>query len=280
MASNSIGTIDDLKTYINPYISLKLVSVKNLSKIIDMNSFEPYITIDSGYNFWTSSIAIESGETHIWDESFKIDVEMGSKLILSLCDKDEYGSDTFISSFLINSDQLIYWKETRTLVLKLPEEPSEGSDPVPYLDALGKDELDNPVLIFEATYLDSEYLSKLKAEIINHKNIVKFKDAYTIYEVIIKRNDGHSWKVDLRYSDFLSIRNQISQLIPGISILPFPQKTYFEWLSCACRCTSRFNENRIKSRKEGLAFFLNVVLDNIAEFSCEAVNNLLKIPNS
>lgn len=280
MASNSIGTIDDLKTYINPYISFKLVSVKHLSKIIDMNSFEPYVTIDSGYNFWTSSIASESGETHVWNESFKIDIEMGSKLILSLYDKDEYGSDTFISSFLINSDQLIYWKETRTIVLQLPEEPSEDSDPIPYLDAIGKDEHEQPVLVFEATYLDSEYLSKLKAEIINHKNIVKSKDAYTIYEVIIKRNDGQSWKVDLRYSDFLSIRNQISQIIPGLGILPFPQKTYFEWLSCACRCTSRFNETRIKSRKEGLSFFLNVVLDNITEFSCEAVNHLLKIPSS
>ena len=280
MASNSLGTIDDLKTYINPHISLKLLSVKYLSKIIDMNSFSPYITIDSGSNFWTSSIASESEETHKWDESFKIDFEIGSKLILSLYDKDDYGSDTFIASFFINSDQLIYWKETRTIVLQLPEEPNEDSEPIPYLDAIVKDESDIPVIIFEATYLDSEYLSKLKAEINNHKNIVKSKEAYTVYEVVIKRNDGHSWKVDLRYSDFLLIRNEISQIIPGIGILPFPQKTYFEWLSCACRCTSRFNENRIKSRKEGLAFFLNVVLDNIAEFSCEAVNNLLKIPSS
>lgn len=280
MASNSLGTADDFKTYISPYISLKLVSVSNLSKIIDMNKFAPYIEIECGHNSCTSKIASESGEQHIWDESFKIDFEMGSKLFINLFDRDDYGSDTLIAKFVISSESIIYWKETRTLSLRLSE-PDDEADSVPYDQVLcGENDVESSVLTLEVCYLDSEYLAKLKAEINNHKNIVKEGNAYTIYEVVIKRNDGHSWKVDLRYSDFVSIRNEISQIIPGISILPFPQKTYFEWLSCACRCFSRFNESRINSRKSGLAFFLNVVLDNINEFSCEALNNLLKIPSS
>jgi hypothetical protein len=279
MASNSLGTADDVKGYINPYISLKLVSVTNLSKIIDMNKFAPYIELESGSSSCTSKIASESGEQHIWDESFKIDFEMGSKLFINLFDRDDYGSDTLIAKFVINSDNIIHWKETRILALRLSE-PDDEAYSVPFDQALcGENDKECSVLTLEVCYLDSEYLAKLRAEINNHKNIVREGNAYTIYEVIIKRNDGHSWKVELRYSDFLKIKDEISQIIPGISILPFPQKTYFEWLSCACRCTSRFNETRINSRKSGLAFFLNVVLDNISEFSCETLNSLLKIPS-
>lgn len=280
MESNSYGTLDDLKTYINPYLSVRPVSVKNLSNILDMNTFQPYLTLEVGHNYWESQIASHSDGQHNWDENFTVDFDQNSTLILSLSDKDDYGSDTFIASFSIPYSAISNWKATKQIILQVPDEPNEVSEPLPFQSRISHEENDNCVLILQLSYLDAEFLCGLKADIHHHRNIVKGKEAYTLYEVVINRNDGHSWKVELRYSDFLIIRNEIAQIIPGISILPFPQKTYFDWLSRLCKCTSRFNENRIKERKEGLKFFLNIVLDNIKEFECEAVNNLLKIPNT
>lgn len=280
MASNSFGTLDDLKTYISPYLSVTPISLKNISSILDMNTFQPYLTFRVGSNFWESHVATESGDEHKWEENFSIDFNQNSTLIMSLSDKDDYGSDTFIASYSIPYSKVSAWKAPKKLVLSIPEEPNDEQEPLPFESFTSSEEGGNCVLVLELSYLDAEFLSGLKAEIQHHKNIVRGKEAYTLYEVVINRNDGHSWRVELRYSDFVVIRNEISQIIPGISLLPFPNKTYFDWLSRLCKCASRFNENKIKERKEGFKYFLNVILENIKEIECETVNNLLRIPNA
>lgn len=280
MASNSFGTLDDLKTYISPYLSVTPISLKNISSILDMNTFQPYLTLKVGSNYWESRVAAESEDEYKWEENFLVDFNQNSTLILSLSDKDDYGSDTFIASFSIPYSKVSTWKAPKRIILSIPEDPNDEEEPMPFDSYFTSEGGENCMLALEFSYLDAEFLSGLKADIQHHKNIVRGKEAYTLYEVVINRNDGHSWRVELRYSDFLVIKNEISQIIPGINLLPFPSKTYFDWLSRLCKCASRFNENKIKERKEGFKYFLNVILENIKEFDCEAVNNLLRIPNA
>ena len=279
MTSNSQGTYDDMK-HITPYLLLKIVSVNNLNQVWDSYNLTPYISIVLGNSEWKSLVGTSNSDDYEWNEVFQIDINDPSPLTLTIHDKDEHGSDDTIQRFVFNQTLFHNWKEPTTIHLKLEKSVDEDleSQIVEDESFVNKNEYES-FLSLEVTYMDSETLGKLTSKIVNHRTIVKNKQAFTLYEVWISRNDGLRWKVDLRFSDFVEIRNELRKILFGVDMLPFPHKTYFDWLGNICTCASKFNENRIIERKQMLESFLNTILDNFLEFSCDSVTNLLKLSN-
>lgn len=283
MTSNSLGTYDEVRQTVIPHLLVKVKSIRNLNEVMDSYGLQPYVKLELGNNSWETVVGSKSGEDFSWQETFQIDFEDNSNLTITLFDKDDYGSDTCIQSFTVPYFHYKNWKETTLLFFKVDKVESddeEGKDKK-FTTLNLKDEFENDecVLEIECSYMDVSYLSKLNATISNHRNIVKNKQAFTVYELEICRNDGLRWKVELRYSDFLQIRNEVSKILPSVEMLPFPSKTYFHWLSRLCTCASKFNDARIAERKKTLETFINVLLDNSSEFTCDSVTNLLRIPS-
>jgi hypothetical protein len=281
MSSDSQNTYDAVSHTVSPYLQLKLISIQNLSSIIDSYRIKPYLTLFSNGNLWESSIGSPSSdEIFAFEDVFEVEVDSSTCIFLSLYDKDDFGGDSLISRFALRYSDFHMWTESRSLSLAVDQMSDDESEAVPVTDSLLRGSLRAAcVLTLELRFFSANYLGKVTAAIRNHKNIFKNKQAFTIYELVMTRNDGHSWRADLRYSEFLQMREDISKLIPGIEMIPFPGKTYFDWIGRLCFCASRFNEERIAERKIMLERFVNIVLDNLGEISCESVNNLLNIPN-
>jgi PX domain/C2 domain len=280
MTSNSVGTYDDLRQTINSYLLIKILSVKNLSQIIDSYKLQPYITMSLGTKQWETLVGTLEKDVYYWEEVFQIDLDSKSPLVMALKDKDEFGTDTLLQKFVFEVDMFNEWQEKKLLNLKLEtlsDDETEVTGINLYDTSLNQDS--EPILQLEITYMDAKTLGKLKAQIISHRNIIRNKKAFTLYEVWLTRNDGVNWKIELRYSEFVLIRSELSKVLKSIKTLPFPSKTYFHWLSGVFGCTSRFSEQRIAERKTALQNFLNLVLDNQSEYLCDTVTNLLKLPS-
>ena len=278
MTSNSAGTYDDVRQTVTPHLIIKLLSVANLHDIIDSYNLQPYFALYLGESEVISAIGKEEGNRHTWEESVQVDLDGESPLYIVVQDKDEYGADTVLVRYRFDFGLFSQWRETARIRLRLQtSEEDEVIDTVVDKSVVLKGIGIEPAVELEFTYWDVERLGRLRAEIANHRNVVKNRQAFTQYEVWINRADGMKWRVDLRFSDFCVIRNELGKILRGVEDLPFPNKTYFDWLSRICTCASKFNEVRIAERKSILQNFLNVILDNLNEFSCDSVTNLLKL---
>lgn len=278
MTENSAGTYDDLRQTVTPHLIIKIVAITGIADIIDTEKLTPYFWIEIGNNRLLSDFGTENHEKFVWEQTLQVDLDSDSPLYLTLQDKDEYSYDAVLHRFMFDFKMFQTWKESTKIFLKISQVSEDESEVTKVnTEVLLTDKASGAVLEIEITYMDVEKLSKLQAEITNHRNIVRNRQAFTQYEVWISRADGLKWRVDLRFSEFCSIRSELEKVLGGISMIPFPKKTYFDWLGRLCSCASRFNENLIGERKKTLQNFLNVVLDNANEFSCDGVTSLLKL---
>lgn len=127
-------------------------------------------------------------------------------------------------------------------------------------------------------YVDPDASSSYSVEMGKHRNVVDFKQSHTIYEVIVTRSDGAQWRVEARYSDISRVRRELVEVIPSIASVPFPKKTYFDWMGFMCLQSSRFDHDRIVRRKMLMGYFLNRVLEKFESIRSESLNRLLNIP--
>lgn len=134
-----------------------------------------------------------------------------------------------------------------------------------------------PRLHLHVQYFDAEALNRITVAFGSHKTLVTKEGNFTLYHVRVKRMDGYSWSIQVRYSDVHRLRQDLLQILPYLRTFEFPDKTYFNWLSCCCSKASNFDEERIVKRKHGMERFLNEALKNLPSIQSDTLNSILKL---
>lgn len=114
-----------------------------------------------------------------------------------------------------------------------------------------------PLLHLTVQYVDLEALNEISVSFGGHKTIANRSASYTLYHVRVKRMDGTNWTTAVRYSEIAALRRELIYILPNLSKISFPGKTYFHFLSCMCAGFNRFDEQIISHRKQGMEYFLN-----------------------
>ncbi|CAG9333968.1 unnamed protein product [Blepharisma stoltei] len=285
-SSSSANTYDEnIPNTRLPYLVLKIESGIRLGELVDTMSLQPYIVIESGNRSWQTQIGSPSDDSYEWGEIFEIEVEDLQPFMIHLYDKDEYGSDDILASLIFSRSLFESWRSGNAnmwLKLSPPRVSIDNPTPLDIAVEVRANQIYNsydcgPMLHIQASFMDAQTLKKMKVLVKNHK-IKAGANPYIYYEVSVVRNDGVEWKIELRYSQVYALRRELISIIPGLRKLPFPRKTYFDWLYFLCSSCNRFSPSIIAERQKGMEFFLNAVLENCAEIESETLNNLLKLP--
>ena len=129
------------------------------------------------------------------------------------------------------------------------------------------------MLVLNAKVTDPEDYQNYSVQVERVWHNVDAKPIYTVYETVVTRSDGTSWRVPLRYSTVRAVREQLVQACPALRKDPFPKKTYFDWLCCYSQ--SRFSREVVAVRQEAIQRFLNTALH--LQVQCETLLALLHI---
>lgn len=280
------NTLEDPMHTKNPYFTIKVIEAKNLNYLTDTSSLQPFVVLKLADRSYSTNV--NSDEEHpYWGEEFEIEVDKFEPLLVRIYDRDDYGSDTVLTSFYFHSNLFDEWKgRIEDLWVKLsPISDSISSDSeaedfaYPYTeDMLAFEDEDSPMIHLQIGFMDAETLGRMKVTAGSYKTVVRGRDAYTLYEFIVSRNDGCQWAIELRYSQVRDLRNELLLGMPELSRFPFPSRTYTDWLSFLCMRCSRFDASVIQHRKQQLENFLNHVLDMSPKLHSDKLIRLLRIP--
>ena len=250
-----------------PTLQVSVVGIGNLSTL-EVGPVEPYVILSYGKQKKETPVMLPEDEHP--SNTFEFPVIKLQPLKIKVMDKDSLGKDTLISSILVPESCFGLWRgDVHDVYVKI-EEGSFSENEEGYMRecTLGNEVVvmdenevgESAFLHLRLRYLSEHCLSLLAVSIRSHFIRSTALETYTVYTVDVSRGDGHTWTLQVRYSQVHGLKTYLAGLFPEFHVMDFPSKTIFECLAGLCPSLSRFDAERIEARKVGMTRFLNAAL--------------------
>ncbi|OMJ71553.1 hypothetical protein SteCoe_30193 [Stentor coeruleus] len=259
-----------------PILRIEIQEAANL-KLLDLN-IQPFFIITSGDQNIKSKVGISSEDRHTWNEKLSLALDPNSSITFNLFTLQE-GQEILIDKSSLPFAEICSLKKSQNtwISFSTAKKQSVGFNISNILTTGIKRETGkSPQLNVTLIFIPNNFLRVVGANIQGYRIVLKGKDAYTVYNVHVTRNDGKTWVKQIRYSQVYAIKNELESVEHGLASIDFPGKTYFEFLSCVWPTLGRFHPENIEKRRKGIEEVLKYIVSRYKNFGADSLNNLLE----